>query len=216
LGTLVVVSLLFLPGLRQAIRQLGQPPRTEEQARREVMQPTISTPTDVKVKARMYWLSASQIALEPTTIELSLSADPVLRSQQVLNALILDVPSPEKRTLPGDVTLLAFYIQPDGTAIADFSDALASETPSGILNEQLTSDSIVQTLAANVDSIRQLKILIHGQEAETLAGHLDLSALYPVPFAPDAAAPSAPSRGATTVDSPRPGAKIQAPPAKAK
>ena len=179
---MVALGLLTLPGLRQAVQRLQTIPRTEEQARREVMQEPISTPTDVQVQAQIYWLSAaSPNSLEPTTIQLPLSADPVERSKQLLNALIARAPSAEKRTLPAEAILLAFYLQPDGTAIADFSDEIASGMPSGILSEQLAVQSITQTLGANVNGIRQLKILIHGQEAETLAGHIDLYGLFPVP-----------------------------------
>ena len=182
LAALVVVGLITLPSLRQAVQRIRGNPRTEEQARREVMQIPISTPSDVSVKAQMYWISASSpSALEATTVELPLSADPVERSKQLLVALILKAPAPELRTLAADATLLAFYIQPNGSAIADFSDELSAGTPSGILSEQLAVDSITQTLGANVAGLRQLKILIHGQEAETLAGHVDLSGLFPVP-----------------------------------
>jgi hypothetical protein len=198
LCVLVVFGLITLPSLRQAIQRVSGNQRTEEQARRDVMQIPISTPTDVKVKAQMYWLSAtSPVSLEATTIELPLSADPVERAKQLLIALIADAPTPKQRTLPPDAILLAFYLQPDGTSVADFSDALSAETPSGIQSEQLTVDSIVQTLGANVSLIRQLKILIHGQEVETLAGHLDLSGLFTVPSAVAAAlpVPLAPSLG---------------------
>lgn len=211
LAALVAIAIVFLPGLREAIQRLGTTPRTEEQARREVMQPAISTPTDTKVKAQLFWMSpASQTSVESTTTDISLSADPVIRSQQLIGALITNVPTPEQRTLPADTTLLAFYIQPDGTAIADFSDALSTEIPSGILNEQLAVDSITQTLAANVDGIHQLKILIHGQEADTLAGNLDLSGMFPVanpapPASTDAAAAPAPATAA-----PAPGAAVPA------
>ena len=182
LAAMVALGLVTLPGLRQAVQRLRSTPKTEEQARREVMQEPISTPTDVEVQAQMYWLSASSPnSLEPTAIQLPLSADPVERSKQLLNALIARAPAPEKRTLPAEASLLAFYIQPDGTAIADFSDEIASGMPSGILSEQLAVQSIAQTLGANVTGIRQLKILVHGQEAETLAGHLDLYGLFPVP-----------------------------------
>jgi hypothetical protein len=61
--------------------------------------------------------------------------------------------------------------------------------PSGILSEQMAVDSIAQTLGANVPSIRRLKILIHGQEAETLAGHIDLTGVFPVPSAAPANPP---------------------------
>jgi hypothetical protein len=196
LTVLVAFGLITLPSLRQAIQRVSGNQRTEEQARREVMQIPISTPTDVKVKAQMYWLSAaSPVSLDATTIELPLSADPVERAKQLLIALIADAPTPKQRTLPPDAILLAFYLQPDGTGVADFSDALSAETPSGIQSEQLTVDSIVQTLGENVSLIRQLKILIHGQEVETLAGHLDLSGLFAVPTAAAAALPVPPAPG---------------------
>jgi len=43
---------------------------------------------------------------------------------------------------------------------------------------KLAVDSIVRTLGANVNVIRQLKILIRGQETDTLAGHLDCPAYF--------------------------------------
>jgi hypothetical protein len=93
----------------------------------------------------------------------------------------LRAPSAEKRTLPAEASLLAFYVQPDGTAIADFSDEIISGMPSGILSEQMAVESVALTLGANVPGIKQLKVLVHGQEAETLAGHLDLYGMFPVP-----------------------------------
>jgi hypothetical protein len=84
----------------------------------------------------------------------------------------------ELRTLPPDAVLLAFYMLQDGTAIADFSEALATATPSGIESEQMAVDSITRTLEANVPQVRWLKILIHGQEVDTLAGHLDLTRTF--------------------------------------
>jgi hypothetical protein len=207
LAVLVVAGLVTLPGLRRAVQRLRSTPtpRTEEQSRREVMQVPISTPTDVQVQAQMYWLSAgSPPSLEPTGILLPLSADPVQRSKQLLNALIARAPAPEKRTLPAEASLLAFYIQPDGTAIADFSDEISAGMPSGILSEQLAVQSIAQTLGANVTWIKQLKILVHGQEAETLAGHLDLYGLFPVPAlasgASSAASGSSPAKAPAAKD----------------
>ena len=222
---LVVVGLIALPGLRQAMERLRSAPKTDEQARREVMQAPISTPTDVSVRAQMFWLSASSPnTLESATIQLPLSANPVERSKQLLNALITRVPDPKLRTLPAEASLLAFYMQPDGTAIADFSDEISSAMPSGILSEQLAVQSIAQTLGANVGGIRQLKILVHGQEAETLAGHLDLYGMFPVASngaaggnssAPPSAAPAAAPSGGTGKAAPAAPAAAPAKPAAA-
>lgn len=206
----VVIAVVYAPELLREVLRQGRPARTEEQARREVIQPPIATPTDVKVKAEIFWAAAhSQTTLEPVEIELALSADPVQRSKQLINALIADAPSPERRTLPADATLLEFYLLPDGTAVADFSDTLATATPSGILSEQMAADSLTRTLAANVEAVRRLKILIHGQDAETLAGHLDLTGFFTVRQSSAPATPAgltpAPAGGAAAREKVSPG-----------
>jgi hypothetical protein len=47
-------------------------------------------------------------------------------------------------------------------------------------------NSITRTLEANVPQVQRLKILIHGQEVETLAGHLDLTGTFVVNTRPPA------------------------------
>jgi hypothetical protein len=173
----VVIGLLSLRGLSKRIERLQENPSTEEQARRELLAPKVSTPTDVLARAKIYWAAGAD-STSPTEVELALSADPVQRARQVIGTLVSETPSPEQRTLPEDTTLLGFYLLPNGTAVADFSDSLSSETPSGILSERLAVDSIVQTLKGNLPAARRLKILIHGQEVDTLAGHVDLTGFF--------------------------------------
>jgi Sporulation and spore germination len=178
LAAAVIIGVVSFRGLRRRVNSLnGQEQRADEQAREAVLAPPISTPTDVKVNAAIFW-AAGPNKIAPVQVQLTLSADPVHRARQVLQALIDDPPTASQRTLPSDTELLGFYILPDGTAVADFSDALASETPSGILSEQEAVDSITNTLASNVPGLRRLKILIHGQETETLAGHVDLTGFF--------------------------------------
>jgi Sporulation and spore germination len=197
LGTSILAGLLAFPSLLRSVLRLQSAAATEERARREIVQPPISTPTDTREKAKLFWVSSTSPAeLEPSEVELSLSADPVQRAKQLIAALMSQAPSPAQRTLPADALLLQFYLLPDGAAVADFSEALGTATPSGILSEQMTVDSIVRTLAANLTAVHQLKILIRGQEAETLAGHLDLTAFFPVALPEPAAAPAAPSESA--------------------
>jgi hypothetical protein len=188
LAVAVVVGLISLRSLHRRMVRVAETQAAEEQARHEVLAVPISTPTDVTAKATIFWATGpDQVA--PVEIELPLSADPVQRSRQLLHALIASPPTPGQRTLPADTELLAFYILPNGTAVADFSDALSTETPSGILSEQMVVDSIAGTLASNVAGLRRLKILIHGQEVETLAGNVDLTGFFDlVPVAQQASA----------------------------
>jgi hypothetical protein len=138
---------------------------------------TTSTSTDSRTQAKIFW-AAGPDKIAPVQVALALSPDPVKRAKQVLNELITDAPAAEQRTLPADAVVLGFYVLPDGTAIADFSEALASETPSGILSEEMAVDSVKSTLESNVPDLSRLKILIHGQEVETLAGHVDLTGFF--------------------------------------
>jgi hypothetical protein len=178
----VVGAAISVPVIRRRMKRAARlQQQSEEQARRELTQPVPVNPSDPRVKAKLFWLSDSDNSvLAPVTIELPLSSDPVLRSKQVLNTLLAGPVDVELRTLPPDAVLLAFYILPDGTAIADFSEALATSIPSGIASEQLAVDSMARTLEANVPEVKRLKILIHGQEAETLAGHVDLTGTFAV------------------------------------
>lgn len=189
LGIAVLIAFASLRSAHERIQKLSTAPPSEEEARREVLAPPISTSTDVKVQARIFW-AAGEDKLAPIQVELPLSADPVQRSKQLLEELISSPPTPEQRTLPADATILGFYILPDGTAIADFSDALVTETPSGISSETMAIDSIARTLDTNVPELHRLKILIHGQEVDTLAGHVDLTGFFDLnPALPQASTP---------------------------
>ena len=196
LAVAVVAGLISLQPLRRRIRRLGESHSADEKARHAVLAPPISTPTDVTVKAKIFW-AAGPDNVAPVDVDLALSADPVERSRQLLQALITNPPTEEQRTLPADTTLSAFYLATDGTAIADFSDAVASELPSGILSEEMAVNSIARTLESNVPGLRRLKILIHGQEVDTLAGNLDLTGFFDLN-----SAPTSPTAAANTI-SPR-------------
>lgn len=176
----VVIAAAYFPILKRRLRQSAQvPQQSEEQARRELTQPLTTSSGEPLAKAKLFWSSGAEDgSLMPVSVDLPLSKDPVLRAKQVLNTLLAGPVDVDLRTLPPDAVLLAFYLLPDGTGIADFSEALATATPSGIESEQIAVNSITKTLEANVPQVRWLKILIHGQEVDTLAGHLDLTRTF--------------------------------------
>jgi len=182
LAALVGAAAVYFPTLRNRVKQAAKiTQQTEEQARRELTQPFLGNPGEPRIKAKMFWASHNDDeALTPVTVELPLGNDPILRAKQVLNTLLAGPVDAELRTLPPDAALLEFYLLPDGTGVADFSEALATSTPSGIASEQLAVESIARTLEANVPQVKRLKILIHGQEVDTLAGHLDLTGTFPL------------------------------------
>ena len=70
-----------------------------------------------------------------------------------------------------------FLVEP-GLAVIDVNSAFVAGQTSGILAEELTLASMIQSLAANVSGLTRIKILVDGKEQETLAGHADISGIY--------------------------------------
>jgi len=84
-------------------------------------------------------------------------------------------------SLPKDAKFQDLFISETGTAYVNFSNALETNHPGGVLNELATIYSIVDSLTYNLPEIKDVKILIGGVEKETLAGHC----LLLLPFTTD-------------------------------
>ena len=74
----------------------------------------------------------------------------------------------------------SIYLIDPGAAVIDVNAAFADQHRSGILSEQLTVNSLVETLAVNVPGIQRVNILVDGKTRDTLAGHADLSDSFDV------------------------------------
>ena len=102
-------------------------------------------------------------------------AEELLRS---LIALYLDKSSPHP--LPPGSDIRSVYLVAPGLAVIDLNAAFADGHRSGVLTEELTVASMIQTLSANIPGILKVKILVEGKQRDTLAGHADLSAFFDV------------------------------------
>lgn len=103
------------------------------------------------------------------------------RAEELIRALItlyLDKTSPHPLALGSDVR--SVYLVDPGLAVIDVNSALADGHRSGILSEELTVASLIQTLATNIQGIVRVKILVDGKQRDTLAGHADLSGYFEV------------------------------------
>jgi hypothetical protein len=106
-------------------------------------------------------------------------ADRGLRAREALRAVLaqyLQTPSPHSVGKGADIKDI--YLIGNDTMVIDTNAQFADGHPSGILLEQLTMTSLIETLAANVPGVAKVKFLVDGQERETLAGHADLMSFY--------------------------------------
>ena len=103
------------------------------------------------------------------------------RAEELLRALLsryLDKDSSHRLGAGADVR--SVYLVDPGVAVIDLNSAFADTHRSGVLVEQLTVASLIQTISVNTPNLLKVKILVEGKERETLAGHADLSAYYDV------------------------------------
>jgi len=94
--------------------------------------------------------------------------------RRIMTELINGPTSGLTRTIPEGAGVRAIYLTPDRTAYVDLTTEIAGNHPGGIRTEQMTVYSIVNTLILNVSAVERVKLLIDGQEADTLAGHIDI------------------------------------------
>ena len=103
------------------------------------------------------------------------------RAEELLRALlrIYQQPDAPHRIAP-TADIRSIYLVDPGGAVIDLNAPFADQHRSGILSEQLTVNSLVETLAVNVPGIHRVNILVEGKTRETLAGHADLSDTFDV------------------------------------
>src|SRR5262245_25410256 len=101
------------------------------------------------------------------------------RAREVLRAVLAQyLQSSSPHPLGKGADIRDVYLLSDDTLIVDTTPQFADAHPSGILLEELTLTSLIETLAANVPGVAKVKFLVNGQERETLAGHADLMSFY--------------------------------------
>lgn len=96
------------------------------------------------------------------------------RIRQVLLALIEGSHQGYSLPLPTSTQIRAVFLAPDGTAFLDISNQATADFNPGIASECLAVYSIVNSLAVNLPTVKRVKILVQGQEVDTLNGHVDL------------------------------------------
>jgi hypothetical protein len=119
--------------------------------------------------------------LRSKPVRIPLPAGRQERAAELLRTLLnlyLDKVSPHPLGAGSDIRDV--YLVDPGLAIIDLNAAFADGHRSGVLVEELTLVSLVQTLSANIPGITRVKILIDGKERDTLAGHADISNFYDV------------------------------------
>jgi len=174
---LVVVVLMgfYLRHMRSQERQEIVPPA----ANALPVAPPPSGPTET---VTLYVADDAAGILRPRSAQIPLPSGRQQRAEELLRALVRIYQQPgATHPLAPASDIRSVYLVNPGIAVVDLNAAFADQHRSGILSEQLTINSLVETLAINVPAIQRVNILVEGKARETLAGHADLTDFFDVP-----------------------------------
>ena len=143
------------------------------EAPREILRPANVKPSQTTLAHLYFSDKESQFLIAEERI-LKHPENPALFARSIIEALIKGPQRGLIRTIPADATVRAIYVTAEGICYLDLNSNIADKHPGGIKSELLSVYSIVNSVVLNVPEVEAVKILINGDEAETLAGHIDL------------------------------------------
>jgi Sporulation and spore germination len=140
--------------------------------------PPVSGPTE---QVTLYVAYDDPGILLPDSASIPLPEGRQQRARELLRALLNRYleKSSSHPLAPGSDIRDVYLVDP-GLAVIDLNAEFADGHRSGVLVEELTVASLVQTLAANIQGITRVKFLVDGKERDALAGHADLADVYSV------------------------------------
>ncbi len=174
-----LVLTLIAGGLAIYARHLRNRVALEEQrlaGQPKVALPPASGPTSA---VSLYVASDAEGGLHRVQDNVALPEERSERARAILRALLARYGQDSSQHAIGTgADVLDVFLLGTDTAVVNTSAGFADSHPSGILAEELTIASMVETLNANDPRITRVKILVDGKERETLAGHADLGRFY--------------------------------------
>jgi Sporulation and spore germination len=81
--------------------------------------------------------------------------------------------------VPEGLALNEFYVTPAGTAVVDLSTDQVAKNSVGFFQEALFIRGLIDSLTDNFGEIKEVRVLVDGQDAPTLLGHYALGTSEP-------------------------------------
>jgi hypothetical protein len=177
IGTVVMLAIVLAMGLY--VRRVSK--RAAQQEPAAYSQP-VAPPASGPTEQITLWVAYDDPGmLRAQGARIPLPAGRQERAEELLRALVtiyLDKDSPHPLAAGSEVR--SVYLVDPGLAVIDTNAAFADSHRSGVLVEELTVASLVETLSANIPGINRVKILVDGKSRDTLAGHADLTGFFDV------------------------------------
>jgi hypothetical protein len=144
--------------------------------------PHVTAPASGPTETITVWVAHDDSGtLSAQTIVIPSFSERQHRAEELLRGLLnIYVAKDSPHRIGAAAEIRDVYLVDPGIAVIDLNAAFADEQTSGVLAEELTIVSMIQTLSANVSGLTRVKFLVDGKNRDTLAGHADLSGFYDV------------------------------------
>jgi hypothetical protein len=127
----------------------------------------------VSTRVGHFYFESPQMLLISETRSLPLPESAAAALPLVLRELMKGPTEQGLRLWPEDTLVRGAFLLSGGTVVVDLGgETLTEGWQIGSHHELMAAYSLVQTITANFDEARQVRILVNGTPAETLAGHL--------------------------------------------
>ncbi len=126
----------------------------------------------------LYFLDDEDDFLHEERREMAAGPTEAEEAERALGELIRGSEKGLVSPLPPQTKVRQVFIAKDGLATVDFSRDIAEKFAWGSSSELAAVYAVVDTLAANIPSVKRVVILVEGAERETLGGHVDLSRAF--------------------------------------
>jgi spore germination protein GerM len=146
--------------------------------------PNLNKENKVAMRTVALYYESQDLLLVPERRDLPLPENPAGALDVVMHELVKgSVNAAVPKLLPADTVIRATYLLPDGTAFVDLGGpTLTQGWATGSHQELMAVYSVVQTVTANFPEAKRVRVLVNGEPAETLGGHVSLSrSLVPMP-----------------------------------
>ena len=168
----VVFAVALMTGLSRLLSRPAPGPAVDPVV---TTAPPAVAPVVPKIKATLYFASEDGLHLVPSEHEVPLAEGAVAQARSILEAqLSAEAQAPLVSTIPKGAALRGIYVSDRNEVFVDLDPAIRTAHPGGTMRELMTVYTIVNAVLTNLPNLQEVQILIGGQEADTLAGHVDL------------------------------------------
>jgi hypothetical protein len=180
---ILALSVLLLGILGMGVYSFHLMNRAEDRGSQADSQPITPPVSVAPAQITLVLANDSDGSLSGTQTSIMLPQDTTKRAREILRALVAKYVQPgSPHPLGAGADIKDVYLAGSDLVVVDTNAAFAEGHPSGILVEELTLASMMQTLAANLPGVTRMKVLVEGEERPLLAGHADLSEPYNISF----------------------------------